>query len=397
MTTRTDQVAIFRRGAVDLISEEELCKKLRRGTPLRIKAGFDPTAPDLHLGHTVLLQKMRQLQDLGHQIIFLIGDYTAKVGDPSGRSTTRPQLSDADIAQNVATYKAQVFNMLDPQQTEIRFNSEWLGAMTPADLFALAAKYTVARMLEREDFRQRLAQESEISILELLYPLLTGYDSVVLKADVELGGTDQKFNLTVARAIQRRYGVEEEILLTMPLLVGTDGVRKMSKSYGNHVAIQDPPREMFGKLMSISDALMWDYYLLLSACSAEEIAVRKCGHPKEAKVALAKELVTRFHSRDAAEQAAEEFSAIFRDKGKPTDMPTYAVVMQDDGHLLVDLLVGAGLTQSKGEARRLMTQHGVRLDDVVVNNIAHRVLTPGTYIVQVGKRRFCRITLGKGH
>ena len=385
-------IATIKRGAVELIADDALIEKLKRGKPLRVKAGFDPTAPDLHLGHTVLLHKLKQFQELGHQIIFLIGDYTAKVGDPSGRSATRPQLTDQEIAANVLTYKKQVFKILDPKKTEVRYNSEWLGKLSSADWIGLASRYTVARMLERDDFRQRLHEGSEVSIVELLYPLLQGYDSVVLKADVELGGADQKFNLTVARAMQRRYGQEEEIILTMPLLVGTDGEKKMSKSYGNHMAIQDTPAEMFGKVMSIADQLMWNYFTLLSTRSENEIQQLQSGHPKDAKVLLAKELVTRFHSADAASQAAEEFQRIFAQKGKPTDVESTTLPFKKN-LLLVDLIAELKLASSKGEARRLIAQNAVRVNDEVVQDTQKQLAEPGEYLLQVGKRRFHKVML----
>lgn len=377
-----EQLALIKRGAVELISEAELVKKLGSGKPLRVKAGFDPTSPDLHVGHTVLIHKLKQFQELGHQVIFLIGDYTAKVGDPSGQSATRPQLTDHEIAQNVLTYKKQVFKILDPKKTEVRYNSEWLAKMTAGDFIALNAKYTVARMLEREDFQQRLRGGHEISMLELQYPLLQGYDSVALKADVELGGTDQKFNLVVARTIQRRFDQPEEIVLTMPLLVGTDGVKKMSKSYGNHIAIQDSAQDMFGKVMSLSDPVMWDYYTLLSARTDAEIAALKAGHPKAAKVALAQEIVTRFHSAPVAAQTADEFERVFGRKERPTDGKETVV----DAASLVDILERCGgVAKSRGDIRRLISQGAVRVNDAAVTDI-HCQLTPGEYWIRAGKR-----------
>jgi len=394
--TIDQQLDLITRGCVELISDAELRKKLAEGRPLRIKAGFDPTAPDLHLGHTVLLQKLRQFQELGHQVIFLIGDYTAKVGDPSGRSSTRPQLTDAEIAANVQTYQDQVFKILDRQKTEVRFNSEWLGKMTPSEFLTLASKYTVARMLERDDFKKRLAEGNEISILELLYPLMQGYDSVALRADVELGGQDQKFNLVVARAMQRRHDQAEEIILTMPLLVGLDGEKKMSKSYGNHIAIQDPPNEMFGKLMSIPDTLMWDYFTLLSDKSTDDIHALRAGHPRTAKVALAQEIVARFHSPDAATAAIEEFERIFVKKDAPSNVPVVTLAPRADGYALVDVLTEHALTASKGEARRLIAQGAVKIDGTVITDIALR-LAAAESTIQVGKRRFVKVLIGSGN
>ncbi len=386
------QLAVIKRGCVDLISEEDLITKLQQGKPLRIKAGFDPTAPDLHLGHTVLLQKLKQFQDLGHQVIFLIGDYTAKVGDPTGRTATRPQLSDAEIGRNVLTYKQQVFKILNPKKTEVRYNSEWLAKMSPMDLIKLGSHFTVSRMLERSDFKARLAAEQDLTIFEFYYPLLQAYDSVVLKADVELGGTDQLFNLLVGRTIQRRYEQPEQIVLTMPLLVGTDGSKKMSKSYGNHIAIHDTPNEMFGKLMSIPDETMWNYFTLLSERHEAEIAALKTGHPKTAKVALAQELVTRFHSAEAAKVAAAEFDRIFAQKGAPTDIETTAQPFSPTMQM-VDLLCDLGLVTSKSEARRLIAQNAVRMNDAVVSDGQMRLAGPGEYLLQVGKRRFHKVVL----
>ena len=388
-----DQLAMIKRGISELIDEKELTAKLKRGKPLRVKAGFDPTAPDLHLGHTVLLQKLRQFQDLGHQVIFLIGDYTARVGDPSGRSETRPMLSEADIIRNVDTYKTQVFKVLDAAKTEVRYNSEWFSKMTPADFLAIASQYTVARMLERDDFHQRFKEGKEISILEFLYPLLQGYDSVVLKADVEIGGSDQKFNLLVGRALQRRSGIDEQVILTLPLLEGTDGVRKMSKSYGNAIAIFDPPAEMYGKVLSIPDDLMWRYYELLSTCTSTELAERKAQwHPKAAKQALARELVTRFHSEACAQAAEAEFSRVFSQKQIPTEVETFTCPV-DAGLGLAALMKDAGLVASTSDARRLIEQGGVTLDGEKITDVKYTFTKPTTALLKVGKRRFKRIEL----
>ncbi|MBI2346021.1 MAG: tyrosine--tRNA ligase [Deltaproteobacteria bacterium] len=380
--TRTvdDQIAQIARGAVELITDADLRKKLGEGKPLRV-------------GHTVLMQKLRRFQELGHQVIFLIGDFTARIGDPSGQSKTRPLLSDAAIKANAKTYTDQAFKILDRKKTEVRFNSEWLGKLTPADLIHLSAQYTLARMIEREDFRKRLQEQAPLSIHELMYPLLQGYDSVALKADVELGGHDQKFNLVVAREIQKSYDQPPEVILTMPLLVGTDGVQKMSKSYGNQIGIQEPPGEMFGKLMSVSDELMWQYYELLSDRSTEEIGALKNGHPKAAKVALAKEMVARFHSAKAAEFAAAEFDKVFAKREEPTDVQVHRVKGKPDGHLVVDLLLESGLVKSKTEARRLIEQKAVAIDDRPVSDINTRLIGAGDYFLRVGKRRFGRVAI----
>lgn len=386
-----DQIAAIKRGAVELVTEDELRKKLAAGKPLRIKAGFDPTAPDLHLGHTVLMQKLRQFQELGHQVIFLIGDFTARIGDPSGQSKTRPPLSDTEITANAKTYTDQAFKILNRKTTEVRCNSEWLSKLNPQDMIELSAQYTLARMLERDDFAKRLKEQRPFSLHELWYPLLQGYDSVALKADVELGGQDQKFNLVVARDIQRAHGQAPEVVLTMPLLVGTDGVQKMSKSYGNHIGIHEPPGEIFGKLMSISDDLMWQYYELLSDRSGTGIAALKTGHPKEAKVALAKEIVGRLHSADAAHAAAAEFERVFAKKEEPTNVPVHRMKGKPGGHLVVDVLMTTGLVKSKTEARRLIEQKGVVIGDRVVSDIAARLPGPGEHRLRVGKRRFLRL------
>lgn len=387
-----EQLAVITRGCVELIDEKDLRKKLAMGKPLRVKAGFDPTAPDLHLGHTVLLQKLKQFQDLGHTVIFLIGDYTARVGDPSGRSETRPMLSPEQITENIETYKSQVFKVLDADKTEVRMNSEWLAAMTPVDFFTLASQYTVARMLERDDFHKRFKEGKEISVLEFLYPLLQGYDSVVLKADVELGGNDQKFNLLMGRTLQRRNGQAEQVVLTMPLLEGTDGVRKMSKSYGNAIAIFDSPQEMYGKVLSIPDELMWRYYELLSDVDHAECEQRKSAwHPKDAKQALARELVTRFHSEADADRAQAEFEHVFANKGVPTEMETFEY-RASEPMLLVTLLKDADLVQSNSEARRLIEQGAVSIDGARVDDVhAHLPLKPESVVIKVGKKRFKRV------
>jgi tyrosyl-tRNA synthetase len=395
------QIAVFRRGADELLPETELATKLARGKPLRIKEGFDPTRPDLHLGHTVQFNKLRQLQDLGHHIIFLVGDFTAMIGDPTGRNVTRPALSREEVEANARTYTDQVFLILDRDKTEVAFNSTWLTALGSDGMIRLAAKYTVARMLEREDFAQRYKSEQPIAIHEFLYPLAQGYDSVALQADVELGGTDQKFNLLVGRELQRHYGQEPQVILTLPLLEGLDGVNKMSKSMDNYVGITEPPAEMFGKLMSISDDLMWRYYDLVSLRAAEDIArlKRECAegrNPREAKVALAQEIVARFHSRRAAEQAHADFEARFREGALPENMPTHFVTVPaayPDGFPIAQLAKAAEIVESTSEALRLIQQRGLRVDGVVVSDKGLTIPAGRTVIIQAGKRRFARVTL----
>jgi tyrosyl-tRNA synthetase len=390
------QLGVFKRGADELLVEAELVEKLARGKPLRIKEGFDPTRPDLHLGHTVQFNKLRQLQDLGHDIIFLIGDFTAMIGDPTGRNVTRPPLSREEIEENARTYTDQVFLILDRARTEIAFNSTWLSALGADGMIRLAATYTVARMLERDDFAKRYASGQPIAVHEFLYPLAQGYDSVALRADVELGGTDQKFNLLVGRELQRHYGQEPQCILTLPLLEGLDGVNKMSKSLDNYVGITEPPQEMFGKLMSISDPLMWRYYELLSFRPAGDIARLRdeCEHgrnPRDAKVALAQEIVTRFHSRDAAERALAEFEARFRQGAIPDSMPEVTVPAPAAGVPIAQLAKFAGVVESTSEALRLIAQRGLRVDGEVVSD-RNLVIPPGSsVIVQAGKRRFARV------
>ncbi|MBI4127017.1 MAG: tyrosine--tRNA ligase [Deltaproteobacteria bacterium] len=388
-----EQLEVIKRGTVELVNEVELMAKLKRGKPLRIKAGFDPTSPDLHLGHTVLMQKLRQFQTLGHQVIFLIGDFTARIGDPSGRNETRPGLTDDQIQKNAVTYTDQVFKILDRKKTEVRFNSEWLGKFSASDLIRLAASHTVARMLERDDFKKRFQSSTPISIHEFLYPLLQGYDSVALRADVELGGTDQIFNLLVGRELQKDDRQESQIVLTLPLLVGTDGVQKMSKSYGNAIGITESPRDMFGKLMSISDALMWNYYELLSERSLADITALRAQveagkeHPKRAKEMLAAEIVTRFHGEQAARDAIEEFARVFSKKGTPDAMPT---IRAAHGKKLVDIVMEAGLAKSKSEFRRLVVQGGVKLGEEKIDD-AEMALPQGEHILKIGKRTFVTI------
>ncbi len=400
-----EQLALIKKGAQEIIREEELKEKLTKslaaGTPLRVKAGFDPTAPDLHLGHTVLIQKLKHFQDLGHQVIFLIGDFTGLIGDPSGKSETRPPLTEEEVKANAETYERQIFKVLDPTRTLIDFNSRWMKAMQAQDLIRLTARHTVARMLERDDFRKRYENQTPIAIHEFLYPLIQAYDSVALKADVELGGTDQKFNLLVGREIQREYGQEPQVVITMPLLEGLDGVQKMSKSLGNYVGIDEPPAAMFGKIMSIPDSLMVRYYELLSDISPADLAKltedleTEAKHPREAKEELAVELVARYHGLDAARHAAQEFAHIFRERGLPEEIEEITLAPQagDAGFLLPNIIVEAGAAPSTSEARRLIKQGGVKLDGEKVTD-ANLELSPGrTFLLQVGKRRFKKVTL----
>ncbi len=397
---RTDaDLRVVQRGSDELLVASEFAAKLARshatGTPLRIKLGLDPTAPDIHLGHTVVLNKMRQLQDLGHTVIFLIGDFTALIGDPSGRNATRPPLTPEQIRENAKTYYAQASLVLDPARTEIRYNSEWCDKLGTRGLIQLASRYTVARMMERDDFTKRYKGGIPISVHEFLYPLLQGYDSVALRADLELGGTDQKFNLLVGRELQKEYGIEPQCILTMPLLEGTDGVEKMSKSKGNYIGVTEAPDSMFGKLMSISDTLMWRYYELLSFRSLEDIGALQAEvvagrNPRDAKVMLAQELVARFHSAREAERALEGFNARFRDGAIPENLPEVAVGGAPMGILKV--LREAGLAASASEAQRNVEQGGVRVDGDRISDKSLQ-LPPGTYVMQVGKRKFARVIL----
>src|SRR6266576_199544 len=392
------QLAVFKRGADELIVETELETKLKRGKPLRIKEGFDPTRPDLHLGHTVQFNKLRQLQNLGHHIIFLIGDFTGMIGDPTGRNITRPPLSSDELKANAKTYTDQVFLILDRERTEVAFNSTWLSALGADGMIRLAAKYTVARMLERDDFAKRYAAEQPIAIHEFLYPLAQGYDSVALKADVELGGTDQKFNLLVGRELQRHFGQEPQCILTLPLLEGLDGVNKMSQSLDNYVGINDTPAEMFGKLMSISDTLMWRYYELLSFRSIEEIERLKAEcdtgrNPRDAKVLLAEEIVARFHSREAAERAQIEFDARFSQGALPENMPEVTLHSAGAGLAVPQLAKQAGIVDSTSEALRLTAQRGLKIDGDVVIDKSMTIASGQTVVVQAGKRKFARVTV----
>src|SRR5947207_2756924 len=391
------QLSVFKRGADELIVEAELLDKLRRGKPLRIKEGFDPTRPDLHLGHTIQFNKLRQLQELGHHIIFLVGDFTGMIGDPTGRNVTRPPLTRNELTANAKTYTDQVFLILDREKTEVAFNSKWLAALGADGMIRLAAKYTVARMLERDDFAKRYREGQPIAVHEFLYPLAQGYDSVALKADVELGGTDQKFNLLVGRELQRHYGQEPQCILTLPLLEGLDGVNKMSKSLDNYIGITEAPQEIFGKLMSISDELMWRYFELLSFRPLEEIAKlkRECvegRNPRDAKVMLAQEIVTRFHSREAAQAARVACGGGCKDGAMPENMPAVTVHSAGSGLPVAQLAKQSGVVESTSEALRLIAQRGLKLDgEVVVDN---RVVAAGTtVVVQAGKRRFARVTV----
>jgi tyrosyl-tRNA synthetase len=398
-----EQLAVIKRGAVEILIEKDLEGKLEQslksGIPLKIKAGFDPTAPDLHLGHTVLIHKLRQFQQLGHEINFLIGDFTGMIGDPTGKSETRKALTREDVLKNAETYKEQVFKILDPDKTKVVFNSAWLNELGCSGLIALASKYTVARMLERDDFHKRFSSQQPISIHEFLYPLVQGYDSVALKSDVELGGTDQKFNLLVGRELQREWGQQPQCVLTMPLLEGLDGVNKMSKSLGNYIGINEPGDEIFGKIMSISDDLMVRYYELLSDMSLTDLEKLKSGladnllHPMEAKKALGRELVGRFHGASAAKEAEENFVKRFRDNEIPDEMPQICHALSNGTLLLARAMTEAGLTKSNGEGRRSIDQGGVKLNGEKVSNANLELDAAGEFIVQIGRRRFARIVV----
>jgi tyrosyl-tRNA synthetase len=389
------QLGIIKRGAAEILPEEELVAKLKRGRALRVKAGFDPTAPDLHLGHTVLIQKMKHFQELGHEVIFLIGDFTGMIGDPTGKSETRKQLTVEEVAKNAATYKEQIFKILDPKKTIVEFNHRWMEKLDAVAVIDLAAKYTVARMLERDDFKQRYQKQQSISIHEFLYPLMQGYDSVVLKADVELGGTDQRFNLLVGRELQREYGQEAQVVLTMPLLEGLDGVQKMSKSVGNYIGITEAPEDMFGKIMSISDALMWRYYELLSDRDLSEIqnlrSQVECGslHPMAVKKSLGMELVTRFHGASAADAAQSYFETKFQKKATPSDIRTQFTAPEPIWicRLIVDVVKFA---KSTSEARRLIAQGAVRVDGQLVSDANFQFHYPQHQTLEVGKNRIAQ-------
>jgi tyrosyl-tRNA synthetase len=399
-TSVDNQLSELKRGAADLIHEADLRKRIERGKPLRVKAGFDPTAPDLHLGHTVLINKLRQFQQFGHDAIFLIGDFTGMIGDPTGKNTTRPRLTREEIVANARTYQEQIFKILDPERTLIEFNSTWMGAMTAAGLIELAARHTVARMLERDDFAKRYKGGQAISIHEFLYPLVQGYDSVALRADVELGGTDQKFNLLVGRQMQEAYGQEPQIVLTTPLLEGLDGVQKMSKSLGNYVGIHDAPQSMFGKLMSISDELMWRYFELLSFRPLTEIAALRQAveggrNPRDVKFELAREIVARFHSAGAAERAQRDFTARFQQGAIPADLAERLVEIHAPSARLTVILKDLGLVASSSEATRKIVEGAVRVNQEKIASHQHELLAGNTYILSVGKRSFAKIKLVK--
>ncbi|MFH1542541.1 MAG: tyrosine--tRNA ligase [bacterium] len=386
MKSADEQLAVIKRGIVELIPEPELIKKLQQGRPLKIKWGADPSAPDIHLGHTVILNKLRQFQDLGHEVIFLIGDFTAKIGDPSGKSETRPSLSDAEVKKNAKSYQQQVFKILDKRKTKVVYNSQWLKKMDLTDVFKLSSQYTVARMLERNDFSARFEAEKDISVVEFIYPLLQGHDSVHLKADIEIGGTDQKFNLLMGRTLQQKDKQEPQVVITMPLLEGTDGVKKMSKSLDNYIGVTEPAKEIFGKTMSISDAMMLRYYELLTNVSLDEVKVM---HPRDAKVKLAKILVGRFHNEKAAQKAEAEFSSVFANKNQPQNIPLKVLAEKEIS--IADLIVLVEFAGSKAEARRLVKQGGVRIDGDVIMDEQLSIKLDKVRTIQVGKRKFYQV------
>ena len=393
-----EQLEITKRGCSELLTEAEYVEKLEQHRPLRVKAGFDPTAPDLHLGHTVLINKLRQLQDIGHHIIFLIGDFTGLIGDPTGKNATRPPLTHEQIAENAKTYQTQVFKILDPEKTEVAFNSAWMGKLTSVDMIRLAARYNVARMLERDDFGKRYKSGQQIAIHEFLYPLVQGYDSVALKADLELGGTDQKFNLLVGRELQKQYGQPSQCVLTMPLLEGLDGVNKMSKSLGNYIGITESPEQIFGKLMSISDELMWRYIELLSFESLStirkwKVEVEGGRNPRDIKVRFAQEIVARFHGLAAADKALSDFEARFKEGKVPDDIEQHTISTGGEPILFYQVLKQSGLTSSTSEAMRMIEQGGVKLDGAKVSDKALKLSAGGPFVIQVGKRRFARVVL----
>jgi tyrosyl-tRNA synthetase len=401
--TVAEQLEIIRRGSVEILLEKELTEKLEKcvktGKPLKVKAGFDPTAPDLHLGHTVLIHKLRQFQKLGHEVYFLIGDFTGMIGDPTGKTETRKALTREDVLRNAETYKEQVFKILDPDMTKVVFNSQWLSKMMASDIIALAGKYTVARMLEREDFSKRFTNQLPISIHEFLYPLIQGYDSVALEADIELGGTDQKFNLLVGRELQREWGLEPQVVITMPLLEGLDGVNKMSKSLGNYIGINEPPDEIYGKIMSISDELMLRYYELLSDTSLSDLEKLKSEvqkgsvHPMEAKKSLGREIVSRYHGPSAATSAEENFVRRFRDNRIPEDIEVVKLSAIGGKSLLCKVLAETGLVKSNSEGRRSIMQGGVKVNGDKVSDENMELKCGADYILQVGKRRFVKVVL----
>jgi tyrosyl-tRNA synthetase len=398
--TLDEQLEYLAKGSVDLIERNDLKAKIARGKPLTVKVGFDPTAPDIHLGHTVVIRKMRHFQQMGHRVIFLIGDFTGMIGDPTGKKATRPALSREEIMANAETYRRQVYKILDPEKTEVRFNSEWLGQLGAEGMIKLAAKYTLARMLVRDDFRKRFDAQQPIALHELLYPLSQGYDSVALKADVEMGGTDQLFNLLVGRDLMREYGQEPQVVLTMPLLEGLDGVEKMSKSLGNYIGIDEAPGSIFGKVMSISDELMWKYFLLSTDLTPAQVAERRQRvesgqeHPMEAKKALAKSIIKDFHDEAAAEAAEAEFRRVFSERQAPTDVEQTTLPASAEPQLLTKVITSAKLAESNKDAQRLIAQGGVLVDDVKIDSTRHALDTNAgkSYLLKVGKRRFAKVT-----
>ena len=396
--TMFDDLAQIKRGADEILVEAELVERLKTGKPLRVKAGFDPTAPDLHLGHTVLINKLRQFQDLGHEVLFLIGDFTGMIGDPTGKNVTRKPLTRDDVLANAATYEHQIYKILDPEKTTVMFNSQWMGEMSAADLVQIAAKHTVARMLERDDFNKRYASNQPIAIHEFLYPLIQGYDSVAMKADVELGGTDQKFNLLVGRELQKHYGQKRQVILTMPILEGLDGVQKMSKSLNNYIGISEPPDDMFGKLMSISDELMWRYFELLSFRPLGEIEqlkrdINEGANPRDIKFQLGQEIVARFHDQAAAEAAQGNFIARFQKGAMPDEMPELTVGGGNGEIGIASLLKEAALVGSTSDAFRMIKQGAVRIDGERISDKGLAIRSGSTHVYQVGKRRFARVTV----
>ena len=398
MKSMAEVLEIAGRGVEEILVPSELAEKLKLPRPLRVKAGFDPTAPDLHLGHTVLLNKMRHFQDLGHEVLFLIGDFTGMIGDPTGKSATRPPLTRDEVIENARTYEAQIYKILDPEKTLVMFNSSWMGAMRTTELIQLAAKHTVARMLERDDFHKRYHGGQPIAIHEFLYPLIQGYDSVAMRADIELGGTDQKFNMLVGRELQKQYGQAPQVVMTLPILEGLDGVQKMSKSLGNYIGINEPPEEMFGKLMSVSDELMWRYFDLLSFEPSHTLAdwrreVAEGVNPRDVKFRLARELVGRFHGAPAAEKACEGFIARFQRGALPEEMAEITLSAAGKGYPIANLLKDAGLVASTSEAMRMIGQGAVRMDGERVADRGLQVSKNAQVVLQVGKRRFARVTI----
>ncbi len=398
MNSVSESLVLIKRGVEELLLEQELLERLREGRPLRVKAGFDPTAPDLHLGHTVLINKMRQFQELGHDVLFLIGDFTGMIGDPTGKNATRKPLTRDEIINNARTYEEQIFKILDPEKTLVLFNSSWMNDLHPADIVQLASKYTVARMLERDDFNQRYTSGQPIALHEFLYPLMQGYDSVAMRADVELGGTDQTFNLLVGRELQKQYGQRPQVVLTMPILEGLDGVQKMSKSLGNYIGIRERPEEMFGKLMSISDELMWRYFELLSSRTMNEISqwrdqVAQGLNPRDVKFRLGEEMVNRFHGHVAAERARDDFVRRFQQGALPETIPEVCLVARDGSLPIANLLREAGLTASTSEALRMISQGAVKIDGERVGDRGLVLQAGSCHVYQVGKRRFARVSV----